>query len=69
VPAGAAGGVAPDVGVDHGQGAEHVGVVGGEDAEAGQLQEAGVDHLALVEGGPAVADVVGDVRVGVAGAR
>src|SRR4029434_5325268 len=27
----------------------------------------GVDHLALVEGGPAVADVVGDGGVGVAG--
>jgi hypothetical protein len=60
VPARAAGRVAPDVGVDDREGAEHVGVVGSEDAEAGQLQEAGVDDLALVEGGPAVAHVVSE---------
>ena len=56
-----------DGGVDDGQRAGDVGVVGGEHAEPGQLQEAGVDDGALVERRPAVAEVVGDGRVRVAG--
>jgi hypothetical protein len=39
VPARPAGGVAADVGVDHGEGAQHVGVVGGQQAEARQLED------------------------------
>src|SRR6185436_21042782 len=44
-------GRAPDRRVDDGQRAGDVGVVPRQDPEAGELEEARVDHAALVEGG------------------
>src|SRR4029077_5254885 len=50
---------APDRRVDDAERAGEGGVLRGQDAEADELEEARVDHLTLVEGGAAVADVVG----------
>ena len=57
----------PDRLVDDRQRGEHVRVVRRQLAEPGQLLEAGVDDRALVGGRAAVAEVVGDRRVRVAG--
>ena len=65
VEAGPAVGVAADDVVHDGQRPLHVGVVGREDAEPGQLEEPGVDDRPLVGVGAAVAEVVGDCLVGV----
>ena len=57
--------VASTIGSD----SQDVGVVGRQLAEPDQLEEAGVDHRALVERRPAVADVVADRGVRIAGLR
>ena len=60
----AAGGGPLDRRVDHRQRGEDVGVVGLEQAQAGVLEEAGVDDRALVERRAAVADVVAVAALG-----
>ena len=67
VPARSAVGIGADRRVHDGQRCEDVRVVRGQLAEPGELEEPGVDHRALVERRPAVADVVRDRGVRIAG--
>ena len=69
VEAGAAGRAGADHRVHDLQRSQDVRVGGGQLAQPRQLQEAGVDHCALVERGAAVPDVVRDRRVRIAHLR
>ena len=69
VPSRAARGIRADRRVHDGERRENVRVACGQLAEPRELEEAGVDHRALVERRPAVPDVVRDRGVRVAGLR
>src|SRR5262249_5647543 len=68
-PAGPTPRARPDLRVHAPDGRGDVRIARGELAETDELEEAGIDHLALVERRAAVADVVGDRRVRVTGLR